>query len=367
MAEQKTVRIVIAGGGTGGHLYPAIALAEEFERQSDAQILFIGTSYGLESKVLPGLPYKFKTIWMRGLHRNRIASNILFPARLMVSLIQCTAILMKFRPDAVVGTGGYVSAPALMIAMLLGIPTAIQEQNSFPGLVNRLLGNRVNQLHLTFEESSKHFAGQKQIRISGNPVRGKLNEVSREDGLAKFELSAGRVTLFVFGGSQGARAINDAVQASLQRLMKIENLQLLWATGAPDWQKIEAACREVGQRVSCHAYIDDMASAYAAADFVLCRAGATTLAEIAICGLPALLVPLPTAAAGHQDFNAKSVESAGAAVLLPQKELNEDKIVEIIEEWVSSPEKRASMSAAARKLARPNAAGDIVTEVLSLT
>ncbi|MFQ5649142.1 MAG: undecaprenyldiphospho-muramoylpentapeptide beta-N-acetylglucosaminyltransferase [bacterium] len=362
----EPLRVVFAGGGTGGHLYPAVALAQEFTRKRPAEILFIGTSYGIENKVMPKLPYKFKTIWMRGLHRREILSNLLFPVRLLVSLLQCSAIFRAFRPQVVIGTGGYVSGPALMMAVLLGIPTVIQEQNSYPGLVNRLLGKRVRQVHVTFEDSKRYFQGQPNIFVSGNPVRADLTGRESKMARSKFHLSDGKTTLFIFGGSQGAHAINQTVLESLARLLEIKELQILWATGPGDWDEVSTRCRELGERISCHAYLDDMASAYAAADFVLCRSGASALAEIALCGLPAILVPLPTAAAGHQEFNARSVEKAGAGVVILQQHLTAEVLVRTVTDFVRHAKKRRVLSQAASKLARPQAAREIIERILSI-
>ncbi len=369
MTEQNAnkIRVVFAGGGTGGHLYPAIALAQEIEKQRPAEILFIGTSYGLENKVLPELPYKFKKIWIRGLHRGEIMSNLLFPLRLLVSLFQCLSVFLAFRPKVVIGTGGYVSGPALLVALMLRIPTAIQEQNSYPGLVNRLLGKRVQQVHVTFADSKRFFRGQEELYVSGSPVRGDLHTGNREQALARFNLAPGKTTMLIFGGSQGARAINDKVLASLDRLLKVNGLQILWATGPADWPRISDKCRAAGSRLSCHPYLDDMAAAYAAADFALCRSGASTLSELAVCGLPAILVPLPTAAAGHQDYNARSMEQAGAGIVITQNELTEERLLATVSQMATDAKRREEMATAAKKMAKPDAARDIVQHILSMT
>lgn len=366
MPEADKLRIVIAGGGTGGHLYPGIALAQEFETKWQAKIMFIGTSYGIENKVLPAYPYKFKKIWMRGLHRKLSVANLLFPVRLLVSIAQCALIFTIFRPNVIIGTGGYVSGPALMAGLLFGVPTIIQEQNSYPGLVNRLLGRRVKQVHVTFDDSLPYFRGQKDIHLSGNPVRGAFATVQKQAGLKKFGLRENRTTLFVFGGSQGAQAINSAVLENLERLLAHEDLQVLWATGESDFEHIKTRCEMLGDRVRVLPFIDDMASAYAAADLVLCRAGASTLSEIAVCGLPAILIPYPFAAAGHQEFNARSIEKAGAAAVLLEKNLTGENLVAAISELLEDAQKRHSMAAAALVIARPKATQEIAAKIVGI-
>ena len=362
MSKKKVLKVMIAGGGTGGHLYPGIALAQEFQKRWSSKIMFVGTAYGIENKVLPKHPYEFKKIWMRGLQRKLSLANLIFPLRLLVSLVQCAFLILTFKPDVVIGTGGYVSGPALMMAITFRIPTVIQEQNSYPGLVNRLLGKWVSQVHVMFEESIPYFKGQPEIFVSGNPVRGDFNQVNKKTALKKFNLQEDKLTLFVFGGSQGAHAINQAVLNGIEKLKALPDLQILWATGPHDSKIVAEKCG-ADKRISNHEFIEDMASAYATADLVLCRSGATTLAEIAICGLPAILVPYPYSAGGHQEFNAKARETAGAAIMILEKSLNEETLVSTISGFLNNPEKRKAMSKAAEQLAKPNAAGDIAAKI----
>jgi len=359
--ESKRVTILLAGGGTGGHLYPAIALAQEFQRRRDADIVFVGTSYGIENRVLPTYPYVFKKIAIRGLQRKLSLANLLFPFRLLLSLLQCGLIVARHRPAVIIGTGGYVSGPALMVGIVFNVPTVIQEQNSYPGLVNRLLGKRVNQVHVTFKESMKYFRGQKAIYLSGNPVRGEFNTKTPQQARQVFGLAADKTTLFIFGGSQGAHAINQLMLQCLAELLRNPDLQILWAAGSHDFEETQKAVQAHAGRVSVREYIDDMPSAYAAADLAICRSGASTLSEIAICGLPAILIPLPHSAAGHQEYNARTVADAGAAVMLLEDTLSKDTLMAEIEQLLRDPDKLRAMSAAQRRLARPQAAHDIVT------
>ncbi len=362
MSKKKVLKVMIAGGGTGGHLYPGIALAQEFQKRWSSKIMFVGTAYGIENKVLLKHPYEFKKIWMRGLQRKLSLANLIFPLRLLVSLVQSAFLILSFKPDVVIGTGGYVSGPALMMGIAFRIPTVIQEQNSFPGLVNRLLGKWVSQVHVMFEESIPYFKGQSDIFVSGNPVRGDFNQMNRKVALKTFNLQEDKLTLFVFGGSQGAHAINQAILNNIGKLKELPDLQILWATGRYDSKIIAEKCG-ADKRISNHEFIEDMASAYAAADFVLCRSGATTLAEIAICGLPAILVPYPYSAGGHQEFNAKAREKASAAIMILEKSLNEEILVSTISDFLNNIEKREAMSKAAVRLAKPNAARDIAAKI----
>lgn len=365
MGKGEQLRIIIAGGGTGGHLYPGIALAQEFQRRQSSKIMFVGTAYGIENKVLPKLPYEFRKIWMRGLQRKLNFANLIFPLRLLVSLVQCAILILSFAPAVVVGTGGYVSGPVLIMGVALRIPTVIQEQNSYPGLVNRLLGKWVKQVHVMFEEALPYFKGQSNIFVSGNPVRGEFNQVDRKSALKKFNLQEDKTTMFVFGGSQGAHAINQVVLNSIDDLMELPDLQLLWATGPHDSKMVAAKCGKE-KRISNHEFIEDMASAYAASDFVLCRSGATTLAEIAICGLPAILVPFPHSTGGHQEFNAKARETAGTAIMVLQKSFDKSKLVATVKELIGNRDKREAMSKKVRDLATPNAAADIADRIQSM-
>jgi len=367
MDKAETVRIALAAGGTGGHLYPGLALAEALRENTSVEIMFIGTAHGLENNILPTLPYRFERIWIRGLQRKFSLANLLFPVRLVVSLLQCAFLFLTFRPDIVLGTGGYVSGPALMMGLLLRIPTAVQEQNSYPGLVNRFLGKKVNQVYLTFDDSRKYFAGQQNVVVSGNPVRADIARTNRNSAATRFGLDAHKITLLIFGGSQGAHAINQMVLRSLAVILTNEGLQLLWATGEADWQQVFQKCTEVAKRVKVTKYIDAMASAYAASDFVLCRAGASTLSELALCGLPAILVPYPYAAENHQEFNARSVEEAGAAMTILEKELTTDTLAQAVSKLANDGALRQKMAQASFKLARPDAAREIAANLLTMT
>jgi UDP-N-acetylglucosamine--N-acetylmuramyl-(pentapeptide) pyrophosphoryl-undecaprenol N-acetylglucosamine transferase len=362
----SALRVVFAGGGTGGHLYPAIAIAEALQRRvSKFECVFIGTARGIEARVIPQLGYRLELVPVRGLLRKLTLSNLLVPVYLVKSIWQCLCLFKAFKPHLIIGTGGYVSGPALLAAWLSGRKFVVQEQNSFPGLVNRWWGERADVVFLSFAESKKFFRKQKHLRVVGNPVRANLAGGSRQAAAAKWNLKPDRVTLLVFGGSQGARRINELILEILPRASALENFQMLWATGPQNFDAIatRATSRD---NIKVVAYVDDMASAYTLADFVLCRAGASTIFELTNCGLPSLLVPFPFAAADHQTFNAAALAQAGAARLLVEKELTANKLFDNIKELATQREVRQQMAAAAKKLARPQAADEIVDHCLVL-
>lgn len=362
----NALRVVFAGGGTGGHLYPAIAIAEAMQRRvPKCECVFVGTARGLEARVIPTLGYRLELVPVRGLLRKLKLSNLLVPVYLIRSVWQCWRSFNVFQPHFIIGTGGYVSGPALLAAWLSGRKFAVQEQNSFPGLVNRWWGERADIVFLSFEESKKFFRKQEHLRVVGNPVRANLAGGRRETATGKWNLKADRLTLLVFGGSQGARRINEMMLAILPRLEAVEKFQVLWATGPQHFDAIASSPACPGN-VRIVPYIDDMASAYTLADFVLCRAGASTIFELANCGLPALLVPFPFATADHQTFNARAMAQAGAARLLAEKDLTADKLFAHINELATKREIRQQMAAAAKKLARPDAADEIAEICLTL-
>jgi len=362
----QELRVVFAGGGTGGHLYPAIAMAEEFQRRiKNFQCVFVGTERGIEARVVPQLGYRLKLVPVRGLLRKLTLRNLLVPFYLLKSIRQCLRLFREFKPDLIIGTGGYVSGPALLAAWLSHRKFVVQEQNSFPGLVNRWWGERADLVFLSFAESRKFFRQQEHLRVVGNPVRAHLHGDNRESAAKKWELKSGCITFLVFGGSQGARRINELMLEILPRLNTLENFQVLWATGEQNFKTIVARVGNLNQ-IKVVPYIYEMAAAFSLADFVLCRAGASTIFELANCRLPALLVPFPFATADHQTFNARVMEQAGAARLLVEKDLTAEKLLQHIQELTTHGEIRQQMAAAAKKMARPQATSEIVDSCLAL-
>ncbi|MGH7496417.1 MAG: undecaprenyldiphospho-muramoylpentapeptide beta-N-acetylglucosaminyltransferase [bacterium] len=366
---EQELRLVLAGGGTGGHLYPAIAIAEAFKRRvPQCEVVFIGTSQGIEARVLPKLGYRLRQVPVRGLQRRWAWENLLLPLRLLQSMGTCWQLLRAFQPHLVIGTGGYVSMPALLTAWLSRRKFVIQEQNSFPGLVNRRLGNFADAVFLSFAESRKFFKASQRVHVVGNPVRANLQErtsAQREAAAAKWHLEAGKITMLVFGGSQGARRINEVMIELLPRLAAIPHLQILWATGPTHFDKIAP---KIGSHHAIHAvpYLDDMNLAYALADFVFSRAGASTIFELAQCGLPAILLPFPFATADHQTHNARAMAQAGAARVFVEQDLNVDELFSTIHALASHETIRLEMSKAAHQIAKPRAAEEIVEVCLDL-
>jgi UDP-N-acetylglucosamine--N-acetylmuramyl-(pentapeptide) pyrophosphoryl-undecaprenol N-acetylglucosamine transferase len=360
-------RVVIAGGGTGGHLFPAIAIADELKAMKpDSEILFVGTKGKIESRVVPAKGFKLATIWISGFRRSFALSNIVFPFKVIMAFLQSVKILKQFKPDVVIGTGGYVSGPVLRAAALLGIPTLIQEQNSYPGVTTRMLAKRVNEVHLAFASSKRHFERDENLFVTGNPTRGALVSVGRPQALKffGFDPADGRKTVLVFGGSLGARSINEAVRKNLADFLDI-GIRLIWQTGEQDVRAARSASKEFPSTdVWVDAFIDRMDCAYAAADLVVSRAGATTIAELTRLGKPAVLIPYPHAAANHQVENARALRESGAAVMIDDSQVDQ-RLVETVRTTLSDI-RLAQMSQESRSLGRPEAARVIVEHLLRL-
>jgi UDP-N-acetylglucosamine--N-acetylmuramyl-(pentapeptide) pyrophosphoryl-undecaprenol N-acetylglucosamine transferase len=362
-AAGHALTVVFAGGGTGGHLYPAIAVAEELRRiRPDTEVVFVGTRGKIEARVVPQHGFRFEPIWISGLRRSLAPSNLLFPVKVAVALAQSAAILRRVGARAVLGTGGYVSGPVLGAAVAMGIPTLLHESNSEPGITTRMLAARVDEVHVTFERTLARLPGVRGAHVTGNPTRGAIGTVSRTEGAGALGLRADLPVLLVMGGSLGAASINRAV-ARLLPALTAAGLQVLWQTGKTDEEAMRSAAAGLaGVRVS--AFIDRMECAYAAADLAVCRAGATTLAELARAGLPAVLVPYPLAAADHQTENARAMQDAGAALMVPDAGL-ETGLGPAIERLMRDPESRRTMGTRARTLGKPDAAAVLARAVLA--
>jgi UDP-N-acetylglucosamine--N-acetylmuramyl-(pentapeptide) pyrophosphoryl-undecaprenol N-acetylglucosamine transferase len=360
------LRIIFAGGGTGGHLFPAIAIAEEFRKvRPDAKILFVGTKEKIEARVVPQYGFQFQSIWISGVHRKRFFKNVLVPLKVIVAMMQAYSIIKNFRPHVVIGTGGYTAGPVLFTASLMKIPTMIHEQNSYPGVTTRMLSKRVSQVHLTFEESKKYFSRKDNLNVSGNPTRRSLEQVNRADALKYFGFSdERRKTVLVFGGSLGARTINNAMLQCVEQLVQ-DNVRIIWQTGTDDFERVQKECSAYSQSVKVLPFIDRMDFAYALSDVVVCRAGATTIAELTRLGKAAILIPYPHAAADHQTENAKVLANAGAAHMLSDTEVVQ-KLSEVLSNILNDEGKLSAMRTASTQLGRPDAAQTIVRHALEL-
>lgn len=351
------MRLLLAGGGTGGHLFPAVALAECLKQQSpESAVLFVGTEKGLEASLLPELGWVLRTIEMSGWAGLGLLARIKALIRMVKGLRQSRLIIKDFKPDVIVGVGGYASVPVLLAAKWLKVPYLIHEQNAWPGMANRLLARWAQRICLSFEDTGRAFPGRPTV-VTGNPVRTAMEQCPQ---LAARE----NPVLLVFGGSQGARAINRAVVGSLQHLGHWRGrLHILHQAGQLDYDEVVAGYRAAGwDEVEVRPFIREMAEAYARAALVVCRAGATTLAELTACGRPSILIPYPHAAGGHQTENAQALASKGAAVLLEQKDLKPEQLGRLIDDLLHDTERLQSMASAGRQMAHPGAATRLLQE-----
>src|SRR5439155_11040041 len=357
------MRILIAGGGTGGHLMPALALARAAASQGVEPVL-VGAMRGIEAQVLPSHPFRFHLLPMEPLYRRTWWRNLRWPFIAVRAWRAAGRVLADERPAIVVGTGGYAAGPVVWRAQRAGIPTALQEQNAFPGITTRWLARGARQVHLGFPEARARLqpGHGTEVIAPGNPIA-PPERVDRAAVLATFGLRPERPTVFVFGGSQGARALNEAVAGALTGGL-LAGVNVLWGTGAA--HRVRYAPLAVSGRVVVYGFIDPMGPAYAAADLVCCRAGAMTVAELCAWGKPSVLVPLPTAAADHQAFNARALAAAGAAELLLERDLSPASLARALTSLVGNPTRLASLSAAARSRGHPDAAQTIMSKILTL-
>lgn len=360
------LRVVIAGGGTGGHLFPGIALAEEVVAEG-GEVVFVGTAKGIEARVVPEQGYALELIDVAGIKGRGIGGLFGGIGRLPRAYFQSRGLLRRLEPDVVVGVGGYASGPIVATAATMGLPTAILEQNSVPGVTNRILGRMVERVFATFPDDRGFFPARKLVD-SGNPIRREL--VERLARVAGDRDAAHPPRLFVFGGSQGARAINDAVLAALPALLeKLPDLELWHQTGKPDHERILAGVRDLGlsePRARVVPFINDMTQPYGWCDLVLCRAGATSLSELAAVGCPALLVPFPHAADNHQEHNARSLVDRGAAQMVLEADLSAQRLVDDVAGLIADPAALRAMREAMLEAARPDAAAHILAQLHAL-
>jgi UDP-N-acetylglucosamine--N-acetylmuramyl-(pentapeptide) pyrophosphoryl-undecaprenol N-acetylglucosamine transferase len=370
--KERIVKMIIAGGGTGGHLFPGIAVAEEFlVRDGKNEVLFVGTEKGLEKRILEAEGFHLRTIEVTGIKGKGRIEIIDALGKIPRSIGQAMSIIRAFRPNIVLGVGGYASGPVLLAARLLGIKTAIAEQNAIPGVTNRILGKLADRIFLTFPETREWFPGRKTT-VSGNPVRaaflkGNGNHAAAPGFPAAFSRSREHFTILIFGGSQGARAINRAVLDALPHLEDLRpRLRIIHQTGEADAQSVSDGYRARGFAAQALPFITDMASAYRAADLVLCRAGATSLAEITALGKASVLIPFPFAANDHQTKNAAVALKAGAAEMIAEKDLSGQELAVIIRRLYNHPELIMDMEARAASLGNHRAAATIVDACLAL-
>lgn len=360
-------RVLIAAGGTGGHVYPAIAIADAIRAADEqAELLFVGTRSRMEWDAVPRAGYDIVNIWISGFHRRWTLKNLLFPAKLITSLLQSFRILGEFRPHAVVSCGGYVAGPVGWMAARRGIPLVIQEQNSYPGVTNRLLAKHAELIFTAFEDADRWLPEEK-TRLTGNPVRRELGQAGRMASLDHFDFTSDRPVLLVLGGSGGALTINEAIKEHIDELHGELGLQIIWQCGSAYFDELRRTVKP-GQyaRLRLADYLYHMPEAYRAADLVVSRAGALSCSELALTGTPSILIPSPNVAGDHQTRNARSMSDNGAAVLLEDSEAREI-LGRLVRDLIRSEEKLREMNRAALEMARPDAAETIAREIVSLT
>src|SRR5450631_4755806 len=345
------MRAILAGGGTGGHVIPALAIAQELQKNYDAEVLFIGTARGIENRLVPAAGFPLRLIEVGALNRVSLATRLKTSLGLPGAVWAARKMLAEFCPDVVIGVGGYASGPAMLAAILHRIPTLAFEPNVVPGFANRVVARFVSEAAVHFSETSKYF---RRCHVTGVPVRRAFFDVANSRD------AHSSPTLLVFGGSQGAHAINRAVLDAAALLRKqIPQLRIVHQTGERDYNEAQAAYAESNGECEAYRFIDDMPAFFARANLVLCRSGASTVAEIAAAGKPAIFVPFPRAADDHQKRNAEALASAGAAVMLEETKLDEVWLVDTICALLEDPAGLARMSDAARAMAHPEAAKDI--------
>jgi UDP-N-acetylglucosamine--N-acetylmuramyl-(pentapeptide) pyrophosphoryl-undecaprenol N-acetylglucosamine transferase len=365
MPNVEPLRVVIAGGGTGGHVYPGLAVARELlARRPEAQISFAGTARGLEARIVPREGFPLDVIRSVGLKGRSLGPLVSAAALVPVSLVDAWRLLSRRRPAIVIGVGGYSSGPVVLAAALRGIRTLVLEQNAVPGMANRWLSRFVDAAAVTYPDTRRFF-GAKAF-VSGNPVRIEFSGASRVEE-ARVDERSTRHRVLVFGGSQGAHAINVAMVAAAPELAGDPSLRLVHQTGERDLEMVREAYRHAGLQAEVEPFLFDMGRRLGRADLVVCRSGATTLAELAAAGKPAILIPLATAADDHQRRNAELVAVSGAAEVILECDLNGPALARRVLALLGDAEARARMGAAARSLARPDAARVVVDRVLELT
>lgn len=356
-------KFIVSGGGTGGHIYPAIAIANELKfRFPDAEFLFVGAQDKMEMQKVPQAGYAIKGLWIAGLQRKLTLQNLLFPVKLISSLWKSRAIIKGFKPNVVIGTGGFASGPLLQMANSLNIPTVIQEQNSFPGITNKLLIKKANTICVAYENLERFFPKEKMI-LTGNPVRQDLIDIDskREEAFKYFNLDASKKILLVLGGSLGARKVNQLIEKELQNILN-QNIQVVWQCGKfylEEYKKYDS------KNVHVFAFIDRMDLVYAAADFVISRAGASSVSELSIVGKPVIFIPSPNVAEDHQTKNAKSIVDKNGALMLKESELDE-KFNTVFSDLVANENLQKQLSEKIKKLAKIHATSDIVDEIVKL-
>jgi len=374
------MRIIIAGGGTAGHIYPGIALAKRLVKKQDGvEILFIGTEKGMESRIIPQEGFQIEFIRVSGFQRKIGLEFFSSFQKMFEGYADAKAIIKRFQPDIVIGMGGYVCGPVLFCASRMKIPTLIHEQNAVPGVTNKLLARFVDTVCISFEESRQFFKSARYVSLTGNPVREELLTVNRKECREKMNLTVGDRLVVVMGGSLGAEKINETMVSLIQNFYQspiqvgqfsnqVKGYRLLFATGEGRYEAVlgQFAASPVPVGVEIRSFIHNVAEVFAAADLIICRAGAITLSELAVMGLPSILIPSPNVTANHQEKNALTFQKQGAAFLVLESNLSAAVLSETINDLLGTPAILARMSKQAFVLAKPGAVNQIIEEIMAL-
>lgn len=367
MSSQQPYRMIISGGGTGGHIYPAIAIANAFkERFPDAEILFVGAKGRMEMEKVPQAGYQIEGLWISGLQRRLTLDNLSFPLKVIHSLLKSRKIINRMKPDVVVGVGGYASGPLLRVATKKGIPAVIQEQNSYAGLTNKLLAKKVKKICVAYPNMEQFFPAEK-VRLTGNPVRKDIADLvgKKEKALAHFGFSKEQPVLMILGGSLGARTLNDTMVKGLD-VLKENGTQVIWQCGKFYFDEMRLKLEEKpNEQIKLFQFLKEMDLAYAAADVVISRAGALSVSELSIAAKPTLFVPSPNVAEDHQTKNAKAMVDQDAAILVKDSDARQVLIDEALA-LLNNTDRQAELSQNIKALAKPNAANEIVNEIVEL-
>ena len=358
----KPIKLIISGGGTGGHIYPAIAIAMGVKKTNlNSRILFVGAKGKMEMEKVPKAGFSIKGLWISGFQRSLSIQNLMFPLKVALSILQAFRILTKFKPNLVIGTGGFASGPLLQVAQWLGLPTLIQEQNSYPGFTNRILGKNANRICVAYDNMEIFFPKSK-ICLTGNPIRSILTKlIPSEEAKLYFDLDPKIKTLVVIGGSLGSSRINELIGSNLDFFKEL-GLQVLWQCGPSYYKKYK---KTVSKNVVIHPFISKMEQLYAAADFIISRAGAASISELSCVGKPILLIPSPNVTANHQYHNALALVKEKAALMLEEKEL-EEKFEKHFSFLVSDQSIQKEMQKNLRRLSMPDATNNILKEIIKL-
>ncbi|MGE5632999.1 MAG: undecaprenyldiphospho-muramoylpentapeptide beta-N-acetylglucosaminyltransferase [Caulobacteraceae bacterium] len=365
-------KVILSGGGTGGHIYPAVSIAKEIKkRYKDVDILFIGTEKGLENSIVPKEGFNLKNIKVRGFERRLSFANVIAVKESVVSLFSVAKVIRSFKPDIVIGTGGYVCGSVLLAAALLNIPTLIHEQNAFPGVTNKILSRMADVVALNFKEASKYFPNNNKIIVTGNPIRSDILNATKEAGLREFGFTRDLPVVFVVGGSRGAKKINESVLPIAKYCTSGKSFQMLHMTGQSQYESVLESYKKEGiptgtSLLKVVPYLHNMPQALAASDIIISRCGASTLSEITALGKPSILIPFPYATDNHQEYNARALEKNGAAVVILERDLNDNILFSEVMNMLQNPDKTKKMAVKSKEFGKTDAAEIIVDEAKKL-